>query len=224
MKRDVSVYPYSELNNSILTGELGMGGGRQFRPRGGLDKDLRTVVHVLEQRSRLDHRSRASGHRHSTRMLWRRRRRRKRPGPTSGSKTTNIPRPRDAEPCRANSIQDSGNPNASNAGIWVGLEEPPTTARRIRFPELVQAVPVLDADGCRREFHPRQCPAGAELHPVGLRPGGGGHLSFAKPTGGESSSGMRCPDAAFRGQGNGRRMTNTRDSQVDADPGGLDGL
>ena len=25
MKRDVSVYPYSELNNSILTGELGMG-------------------------------------------------------------------------------------------------------------------------------------------------------------------------------------------------------
>ena len=25
LKRDVSVYPYSELNNSILTGEVGMG-------------------------------------------------------------------------------------------------------------------------------------------------------------------------------------------------------
>ncbi len=30
MKRDVSVYPYSELNNSILTGELGMGGDGSF--------------------------------------------------------------------------------------------------------------------------------------------------------------------------------------------------
>ncbi len=30
MKRDVSVYPYSELNNSILTGELGMGSDGQF--------------------------------------------------------------------------------------------------------------------------------------------------------------------------------------------------
>ena len=30
MKRDVSVYPYSELNNSILTGELGMGSDGHF--------------------------------------------------------------------------------------------------------------------------------------------------------------------------------------------------
>ena len=30
MKRDVSVYPYSELNNSILTGEVGMGSDGHF--------------------------------------------------------------------------------------------------------------------------------------------------------------------------------------------------
>ena len=86
LKRDVSVYPYNELNNSILTGELGMGsdgffanGERGPRPagRGSLSQS------TCRPRSPMP-----TGGSSSTKTPWPRPMRRRRRGHTRGS---NIP-------------------------------------------------------------------------------------------------------------------------------------
>ena len=50
LKHDVSVYPYSELNNSILTGEVGMGSDG-FIDQGGVSTRTSAMVHVSQQRA-----------------------------------------------------------------------------------------------------------------------------------------------------------------------------
>jgi rhamnogalacturonan endolyase len=61
LKRDVSVYPYSELNNSILTGEVGMGSDGYMDNGEVWTKTCGAVVHLFEQRACLHEGRKAGG-------------------------------------------------------------------------------------------------------------------------------------------------------------------
>ena len=127
MKRDVSCYPYSELNNSILTGELGMGSDGNFAKGEVWTKtcgpwfmyvnnvpasitDPATAARMLYQ----DAQAQAA----AEKAAW----------PYAWFKDPHYPPAAGRGTVRGTLvIQDAGNPNASNAGIWVGLEEQPIT-------------------------------------------------------------------------------------------------
>jgi rhamnogalacturonan endolyase len=127
MKRDVSVYPYAELNNSILTGELGMGSDGHFAAGEEWTKtcgpwfiylndvpatisDTREAAQALYQ----DALAQADAEKRAWPYKWF-----KHPSyvPASGRGTV----------AGKFVVNDSGNSNASAAGIWVGLEEQPQT-------------------------------------------------------------------------------------------------
>lgn len=129
MKRDVSVYPYSELNNSILTGELGMGSDGFFAAGETWTKtcgpwfyylndvppdvtDAKQAAHLLYN----DALAQADAEAKAWPYAWF-----KHPNyvPASGRGTV---RGRIV-------INDAGNPNASAAGTWVGLEQQPQTIK-----------------------------------------------------------------------------------------------
>ena len=61
LKRDVSVYPYSELNNSILTGELGMGSDGFFADGESWTKTCGPWFYYVNDVPADRHRCRASG-------------------------------------------------------------------------------------------------------------------------------------------------------------------
>jgi rhamnogalacturonan endolyase len=127
MKRDVSAYPYSELNNSILTGELGMGGDGSFAQGEIWTKtcgpwfmylnsvpasitDPAAAAQALYQ----DALAQAEAEKKAWPYVW--------------FKNPKYPQASGRGTVQGKlSIQDSGNPNATYAGIWVGLEEQPET-------------------------------------------------------------------------------------------------
>ena len=147
MKRDVSVYPYSELNNSILTGELGMGSdgflaeGEVWTKTCGpwfiyLNDVPATVTGAREAAQRLyrDALAQADAEKQAWPYRWF-----KHPNyaPASGRGTVT----------GKFVIHDKGNPNASPAGIWVGLEQQPQTSKGIYdFQKWLKAVSILGAD------------------------------------------------------------------------------
>src|SRR5947209_2428341 len=129
LKRDVSVYPYSELNNSILTGELGMGSdgfladGETWTKTCGpwfyylndvpaTVTDARQAAHLLHQ----DAIAQADAEAKAWPYAWF-----KHPNyvPAAGRGTVR----------GKIVINDPGNPNASAAGTWVGLEQQPQTIK-----------------------------------------------------------------------------------------------
>ncbi len=122
LKRDVSAYPYSELNNSILTGEVGMGSdgymdnGEEWTKTCGpwftylnsvpaSVKDAKTAAHQLFK----DAQEQAAAEAKAWPYAW------FNDGhlvPASGRGVVK----------GKLVINDSGNPNASAAGAWVGLQ------------------------------------------------------------------------------------------------------
>jgi rhamnogalacturonan endolyase len=127
MKRDVSAYPYSELNNSILTGELGMGGDGSFAQGEVWTKTCgpwftylnsvpASITDPAEAAQALfkDALAQADAERKAWPYVW--------------FKNPKYPQASGRGTVQGKlTVQDSGNPNASNAGIWVGLEEQPET-------------------------------------------------------------------------------------------------
>lgn len=127
MKRDVSVYPYSELNNSILTGELGMGSdgfladGEVWTKTCGpwflyFNEVPATVTETRQAAQMLfrDAQAQADAEKQAWPYRWF-----KHPNyvPASGRGTVT----------GRFVIHDGGNPNVSASGLWVGLEQQPQT-------------------------------------------------------------------------------------------------
>ncbi|EDY17555.1 Fibronectin type III domain protein [Chthoniobacter flavus Ellin428] len=127
LKRDVSSYPYSELNNSILTGEVGMGSdgyldngevwtktcGPWFTYLNSVPasvKDAKQAAHLLFQ----DAQARAEAEAKAWPYAWFKN---EHFVPASGRGVVK----------GKIVIHDSGNPNASAAGLWVGLQRQPQT-------------------------------------------------------------------------------------------------
>jgi rhamnogalacturonan endolyase len=129
LKRDVGVYPYSELNNSILTGELGMGSdgflaaGEEWTKTCGpwfiymnnvpatID-DPRQAAHSLYS----DALAQAEAERKAWPYDWFKH---EKYVPAAGRGTVK----------GKFVISDYGDPNASAAGMWVGLVEQPHTIK-----------------------------------------------------------------------------------------------
>ncbi len=127
LKRDVSVYPYSELNNSILTGEVGMGSdgymdnGEEWTKTCGpwfiyLNsvpaslKDAKQAAHMLFK----DAQAQADAEAKAWPYAWFKN---EHFVPASGRGVVK----------GKFVINDSGNPNASAAAVWVGLQKQPQT-------------------------------------------------------------------------------------------------
>ena len=129
MKRDVGVYPYSELNNSILTGELGMGSdgflaaGEEWTKTCGpwfvymnnvpakID-DPRQAAHALYA----DALAQAEAEKKAWPYAWFKHEKYVPAAGRGAVKGKFV-------------IRDPGNPNASPAGLWVGLVEQPHTIK-----------------------------------------------------------------------------------------------
>ena len=129
MKRDVGVYPYSELNNSILTGELGMGSdgflaaGEEWTKTCGpwfiymnnvpaSIEDPRQAAHTLYANAL----AQAEVEKKAWPYEWFKH---DKYVPAAGRGTVK----------GKFVIRDSGNPNASPSGLWVGLVEQPHTIK-----------------------------------------------------------------------------------------------
>ncbi len=127
LKRDVSVYPYSELNNSILTGEVGMGSdgymdhGEEWTKTCGpwfiylnhvpaTITDAKQAAHLLFK----DAQAQADAEAKAWPYAWFRN---EHFVPASGRGVVK----------GKFVIKDRGNPNASAAGLWVGLQKQPQT-------------------------------------------------------------------------------------------------
>ena len=131
LKRDVSVYPYSELNNSILTGEVGQGSdgymdqGEVWTKTCGpwfmyLNHLPATTSDAKQAAQKLfeDAQSRAEAEAKAWPYAWF-----NHAGyvPASGRGTVK----------GKFTIDDPGNPRASAAGLWVGLQIQPSTYKGI---------------------------------------------------------------------------------------------
>jgi len=127
LKRDVSVYPYSELNNSILTGEVGMGSdgfldnGEEWSKTCGpwfmyLNHVSASVTNARQAAQLLfeDARARAAAEEKAWPYRWF-----KHPKyvPASGRGTVT----------GRIVINDRWNPTASAVGLWVGIQQQPQT-------------------------------------------------------------------------------------------------
>jgi rhamnogalacturonan endolyase len=127
MKRDVSVYPYSELNNSILTGELGMGSDGHFADGEVWTKtcgpwfyyvnDVPSTVTDTKRAAQMLYQD-ALAQADAEKQAW----------PYDWFHHPNyVPASGRGTVTGKFEMNDSGNPNASPAGIWVGLEQQPQT-------------------------------------------------------------------------------------------------
>ncbi len=127
LKRDVSVYPYSELNNSILTGEVGMGSdgfmdeGEEWTKTCGpwftylnnvpsSVKDMKQAAKALFD----DAQARAAAEAQAWPYAW-------------FQSANYVPEEGRGVVKGKFVIQDAGNPNASAANLWVGLQQQPQT-------------------------------------------------------------------------------------------------
>ncbi|MEA3207451.1 MAG: rhamnogalacturonan endolyase [Chthoniobacter sp.] len=127
LKRDVSVYPYGEMNNSILTGEVGMGSdgymdtGEEWTKTCGpwfiylnsvpaSVKDPRLAAHMLFN----DAQAQADAEAKAWPYVW--------------FKDEHFVPPSGRGVVTGKLvINDSGNPTVSAAGLWVGLQKQPQT-------------------------------------------------------------------------------------------------
>jgi rhamnogalacturonan endolyase len=128
LKRDVSVYPYSELNNSILTNEVGMGSdghladGEEWKKTCGpwfiyYNQCPQSITDPKRASEALydDALKQAEAEKQAWPYTW-------------------FKNPRYAQESERGTvtgklaINDPGNPNASPAALWVGLEEQPQTS------------------------------------------------------------------------------------------------
>jgi rhamnogalacturonan endolyase len=127
LKRDVSVYPYSELNNSILTGEVGMGSDG-FMDKGEVwTKTCGPWFMYLNHLPTTDHDAKAAAKRlfddatdqaAVEAAAW----------PYAWFKHEQfIPASGRGTVTGTIAITDSGNPQASAGGLWVGVQIQPTT-------------------------------------------------------------------------------------------------
>ena len=127
LKRDVSVYPYSELNNSILTGEVGMGSDgwmdtgevwtKTCGPWFSYMNHVPAAVTDSKQAAQLlfkDALAQAAAEEKAWPYHWFKH---EKFVPASGR---GIVKGKFV-------IRDSGNPNTSAAGLWVGLQQQPQT-------------------------------------------------------------------------------------------------
>jgi len=127
LKRDVSVYPYSELNNSILTGEVGMGSdgymdnGEEWTKTCGpwfiyLNHVPATITDAKHAAQLLfkDAQAEADAEAKAWPYAWFKN---EHFVPVSGRGVVK----------GKFVINDTGNPNASPAGLWVGLQKQPYT-------------------------------------------------------------------------------------------------
>ena len=129
LKRDVSVYPYSELNNSILTGEVGQGSdgflaegeewtktcGPWFVYMNNISKEITDPRQAAEQLYD-DALTRADVEKNSWPYKW--------------FKNENYPQAnRRGTVSGKIKINDFGNPNASAEGLWVGVQQQPFTIK-----------------------------------------------------------------------------------------------
>ena len=127
LKRDVSVYPYSELNNSILTGEVGMGSdgymdnGEEWTKTCGpwfiyMNHVPASVTDAKQAAQQLfkDAQAQAGAEAKAWPYAWFKD---EHFVPASGRGVVK----------GKFVINDSGNPNASAAGLWVGLQKQPQT-------------------------------------------------------------------------------------------------
>ncbi len=151
LKRDVSAYPYSELNNSILTGELGMGGDSSFgkgevwtKTCGPWFMYLNSVPASITDPAAAAQAlyKDALAQAEAEKKAW----------PYKWFKNAKYPQASERGTVVGKiAIQDSGNPNASNAGIWVGLEEQPITIHNFNdfqhWAKCYQYWTQTDADG-----------------------------------------------------------------------------
>ena len=127
MKRDVSVYPYSELNNSILTGELGMGSDGRFEKGEVWSKTCGPWFIYLNHAP-----ATVTGASQAAQMLYQdalaQSDAEKKAWPYTWFKDADfVPAAERGTVTGKFVIHDSGNPNASAAGLWVGLEKQPKT-------------------------------------------------------------------------------------------------
>ncbi|MDQ2730455.1 MAG: polysaccharide lyase family protein, partial [Armatimonadota bacterium] len=127
MKRDVSVYPYSELNNSILTGELGMGSDGHFASGEVWTKTCGPWFIYLNEVPET-----VTGTRDAAQMLYRDAQAQadaeKQAWPYRWFKNPNYaPASGRGAVTGKFVVHDSGNPNASASGLWVGVEQQPQT-------------------------------------------------------------------------------------------------
>jgi rhamnogalacturonan endolyase len=129
LKRDVSVYPYSELNNSILTGELGMGSdgyleaGEEWTKTMGpwfiYMNDIPTKFTEPREAAQAlftDARAQADAEKGAWPYPWFKHEKYAQAAGRGTVKGKLV-------------IADSGHPNASAAGLWVGLYQQPHTIK-----------------------------------------------------------------------------------------------
>lgn len=151
LKRDVSVYPYSELNNSILTGELGMGsdgffaaGEKWTKTCGPWFVYMNNVSATISEPDKAaqalyqDALARAEAEKQAWPYHWFKH---EKYVPASGRGTVK----------GKIEIKDSGDPNASAGGLWIGLVQQPQTIRGIydfqKWSKPYQFFVQTDADG-----------------------------------------------------------------------------
>jgi rhamnogalacturonan endolyase len=127
LKRDVSVYPYSEMNNSILTGEVGMGSdgflddGEVWTKTCGpwfiyLNHVPATVTDAKQAAQQLFKEAQAQADAEA--QAW----------PYAWFKNEHfVPASGRGTVTGKFVINDPGNPNASAGGLWVGLQQQPQT-------------------------------------------------------------------------------------------------
>ncbi len=182
LKRDVSVYPYSELNNSILTGELGMGSdgflaaGEEWAKTCGpwfiyMNAAPASVTGASEAAQALYHDALAQAS--AEKAAW----------PYGWFKHDSYAPQTGRGAVKGRLvIDDSGNPHASAAGLWVGLEQQPRTIKAAYdFQKWSKPYQVLGAGrGGWIVLHP-PCATRRELLPLGVWARGGRNVPLAKP-------------------------------------------
>ncbi len=132
LKRDVSCYPYSELNNSILTGELGMGGDGSFG-QGELWTKTCGPWFIYLNSAPASITDPAAAAQYLYKDALAQAEAEKKAWPYKWFKNDKYPQASGRGTVQGTiRIQDSGNPQASNAGIWVGLVEQPITIHNAR--------------------------------------------------------------------------------------------
>ena len=198
LKRDVSVYPYSELNNSILTGEVGMGSdgymdqgevwtktcGPWFIYLNSVPasvKDAKQAAHMLFK----DAQSQADAEAKAWPYAWFKN---EHFVPASGRGTVT----------GKFVINDSGNPNASVAGLWVGLQQQPQTYKGFydfqKWSKTYQWWVKTDADG---SFAIPHVIAGGKYLLWAFGPGAAGTFLSQKLAGGNPPFECNLPSKEF---------------------------
>ncbi len=186
LKRDVSVYPYSELNNSILTGEVGMGSdgymdngevwtktcGPWFTYLNSVAasvKDGKQAAHMLFNDAQAQAQAEAKA--------W----------PYEWFKDQHfVPASGRGVVKGKIVINDRGSPNASVAGLWVGLQQQPQTYKGFydfqKWSKTYQWWVKTDADGIFTIPHVR---AGEKYLLWAFGPGAAGTFLSQKLEGGQ---------------------------------------